>query len=750
MQGGTLKSSGATGYSGTVQLEESESSGAIILTPNTTELGTGKLVIATPSSNPFNTPVIESSSDAALTLSNPVEFQAGSSLTLTGDTTVSGQITLDGDASLDTNTASDSLALNGGMTGTGTLTLGGPGTITVNGDIGPTVVLAESDGEVDLAGNLTAAVSDSSFQVLLKGGTLQLLGTITGTGGIDVQGGTLKSSGATGYSGNITLEDGGTIKDAAIGDLLALGTGTLTLNGGTLQNTAIGMAILSNPVSVIGTSNISSRGQKFKFTDSVNLAGSGSIDIFGTVALTGSISGSGDIIMDGDELDVGGSNPSFTGNVTVHSGTIEVVQDDALGNGNLVADLESQGVLESVSSVDPVLDNPLTVQTGTLILEGQFTFPSGVTIDSNANLGLQGAGTQVVVSGPLAGGGDVETGGESFTPTGSTTGFTGAIDGKSSNPSGGSTNPTTVPNGPFGLVALGLSSTEINLYWHSNSSNESGFAVERSSDGGSFTVVATLPAGTTTYPDTDLDPSTTYQYRVRAFNSMGNSSYTGVAMATTLKSGATAIPAPVGTPTSVPNGPIALSTTPYGSTQINLTWHDNANNEAGYAVERSEGTSDVWTVIMLLPADSTFYFDTTLAPATQYIYRVRAFNALGDSSYAGPSSTSTLPGGSTARTPISTPPSVTTVPNGPFALSAQVISATQIDLAWHDNSDDADGYLLERQTGDGDFEPLANLAPDSVSFTDDTVTAGNTYTYRLFAFNDFGDSSIATSVGVSA
>jgi hypothetical protein len=83
-------------------------------------------------------------------------------------------------------------------------------------------------------------------------------------------------------------------------------------------------------------------------------------------------------------------------------------------------------------------------------------------------------------------------------------------------------------------------------------------------------------------------------------------------------------------------------------------------------------------------------------------------------------------------------------------LSAQVISATQIDLAWHDNSDDADGYLLERQTGDGDFEPLANLAPDSVSFTDDTVTAGNTYTYRLFAFNDFGDSSIATSVGVSA
>ena len=510
------------------------------------------------------------------------------------------------------------------------------------------------------------------------------------------------------------------------------------------------MAILSNPVSVIGTSNISSRGQKFKFTDSVNLAGSGSIDIFGTVALTGSISGSGDIIMDGDELDVGGSNPSFTGNVTVHSGTIEVVQDDALGNGNLVADLESQGVLESVSSVDPVLDNPLTVQTGTLILEGQFTFPSGVTIDSNANLGLQGAGTQVVVSGPLAGGGDVETGGESFTPTGSTTGFTGAIDGKSSNPSGGSTNPTTVPNGPFGLVALGLSSTEINLYWHSNSSNESGFAVERSSDGGSFTVVATLPAGTTTYPDTDLDPSTTYQYRVRAFNSMGNSSYTGVAMATTLTSGATAIPAPVGTPTSVPNGPFALSTTPYGSTQINLTWHDNANNEAGYAVERSEGTSDVWTVIMLLPADSTFYFDTTLAPATQYIYRVRAFNALGDSSYAGPSSTSTLPGGSTARTPISTPPSVTTVPNGPFALSAQVISATQIDLAWHDNSDDADGYLLERQTGDGDFEPLANLAPDSVSFTDDTVTAGNTYTYRLFAFNDFGDSSIATSVGVSA
>jgi hypothetical protein len=102
-----------------------------------------------------------------------------------------------------------------------------------------------------------------------------------------------------------------------------------------------------------------------------------------------------------------------------------------------------------------------------------------------------------------------------------------------------------------------------------------------------------------------------------------------------------------------------------------------------------------------------------------------------------------------AGTLISTPPSVTAVPNGPFALSAQVISARQIDLQWHNNSGDADGYLLERQTGDGDFEPLANLSPDSLSDTDDTVTAGNTYNYRIFALNDFGDSSIATSAEVS-
>ena len=581
------------------------------------------------------------------------------------------------------------------------------------------------------------------------------LSALNGTGNIDVQSGTLVTDetadapGLPDYNGAITLDAGGTLKyyDTQDGD--GFGTGTLDLKGGTLQNSSGGLAIVNNPIVVNGPVTTSSQGQRFKLAGALNIA-SGSIDVIGILVIDAGLKGSGAITLDGDELDVAGSNPTYTGNVTVNSGTIIVDNDNALGTGDLVADLAGEGLLESAAIGDPVLDNHLIVQAGTLDIQGQFTFPSGVTIDGDASLDLQGAGTQVDVSGPLAGTGDVVTNDESFQTTGATTGFTGDIDGQQQNPGGGTTTPTTVPNGPFALVTLSVSSTEIDLFWHSNSNNESGFTVERSTGGGAFVVIATLPAGTISYQNINLDPSTTYEYRVRAFNSLGNSSYTGVATATTLATGETPLPPPAIVPTTVPNGPFGLVVTPFSPTEIVLNWHDNADNEAGFAVERSLGNSGNWTVVNLLPANTTTFDDTTLQASTVYTYRVRAFNAIGSSSYAGPNSAETLPTGSTTHTHTPTPPTVTTVPNGPYAITGHSIPGTGISLQWHDNSDNEDGFILERQTGNGLFEPLTELPPGSISYIDNTAIAGDTYTYRVYAFNDLGDSSIATSSPITA
>jgi hypothetical protein len=78
-----------------------------------------------------------------------------------------------------------------------------------------------------------------------------------------------------------------------------------------------------------------------------------------------------------------------------------------------------------------------------------------------------------------------------------------------------------------------VSSSQIDLQWQDNSDNEDGFKIERSSDGTNFNQIATVGAGVTTYPNTGLAPSTTYWYRVRAFNAGGDSDYSNVASATT-------------------------------------------------------------------------------------------------------------------------------------------------------------------------------------------------------------------------
>ena len=94
---------------------------------------------------------------------------------------------------------------------------------------------------------------------------------------------------------------------------------------------------------------------------------------------------------------------------------------------------------------------------------------------------------------------------------------------------------TAVPSAPSGLAATAVSTSQINLSWTDNVTNETGFKIERKTGGGgTYAEIATVGAGVTTYSDTGLTEATTYFYRVRATNAVGDSAYSNEANATTL------------------------------------------------------------------------------------------------------------------------------------------------------------------------------------------------------------------------
>jgi hypothetical protein len=81
-----------------------------------------------------------------------------------------------------------------------------------------------------------------------------------------------------------------------------------------------------------------------------------------------------------------------------------------------------------------------------------------------------------------------------------------------------------------------------------------------------------------------------------------------------------------------PNAPASLAAAAASKTQINLKWADASNDETGFKVERSaDGVT--FAQIATLAANSTSYASTSLTGGKRYYYRVRAYNANGNSAY---------------------------------------------------------------------------------------------------------------------
>jgi hypothetical protein len=282
----------------------------------------------------------------------------------------------------------------------------------------------------------------------------------------------------------------------------------------------------------------------------------------------------------------------------------------------------------------------------------------------------------------------------------------------------------TAPAAPANLVATAASTSQINLTWTDSDSTENGFKIERctgtdcSGTGAAFAQIAIVAANVTSYANTGLAASTSYSYRVRAFNGIGNSDYSNTASVSTQ-----ALPTP-------PAAPTGLTATAISTSQINLSWTDNAANETGFYVERCTGAScSSFTQIASLGANVTSYSNTGLSASTSYSYRVRAYNTGGNSGYSNTASATTQ--------------AAPTVPAAPTNLIATAASKSQINLTWTDNATNETGFKIERCKGSTctNFAQIATVGANVTSYSSTGLSSNTTYRFRVRAYNATGNSS---------
>ncbi len=147
----------------------------------------------------------------------------------------------------------------------------------------------------------------------------------------------------------------------------------------------------------------------------------------------------------------------------------------------------------------------------------------------------------------------------------------------------------------------------------------------------------------------DENPTHTY-------NSAGN--YTAV-LTVTDNQGATgtdnvAITVNASGPTP-PAAPSSLSATAVSTSQINLSWADNSGDEDGFKIERKTGANGTYAEIISLGSNATSYSNTGLAAGTNYVYRVLAFNAGGNSAYSNEASATTQGGSGNVNLALNQP-----------------------------------------------------------------------------------------------
>lgn len=169
------------------------------------------------------------------------------------------------------------------------------------------------------------------------------------------------------------------------------------------------------------------------------------------------------------------------------------------------------------------------------------------------------------------------------------------------------------PASPSDLTATALSSTQVELAWTDNSSDETQFRVEAKIAGGAWKPAATAAANSTGTVVGGLVPATAYSFRVVARRGTSGSVPSGEASATTLP--------------DAPFAPSSVTGAPTSATGAVLTWSDESSDETGFLIELRTPSSGAWVPLATLPPNTTAWELEPLLTGVPHSFRIRALGS---------------------------------------------------------------------------------------------------------------------------
>lgn len=444
-----------------------------------------------------------------------------------------------------------------------------------------------------------------------------------------------------------------------------------------------------------------------------------------------------------NDLDFGNSSGSFTvsGNigaflvVTTGDGLTEGPQTFTISirtgsiSGPIVATSVSITINDTSQSVAPTVPGAPTIgvatSTGSTSATVAFTAPAsngGATITSYTAVsspeGITGTLSQ-------SGSGTITINGlTSSTPYTFTVYATNSVgNSPSSAPSNQITTAAvaTIPGVPTIGVATSTGSTTATVSYTAPSNNGgatiTSYTAQAYISGSPTGITGTLSqSGSGIITVSGLSPSTSYTFKVKATNSVGDSAYSGSTSSITTSSGLSVPPAPtIGTAISTGQTTATVSFTApylYGAYAItSYTAISTPGNITGTVVE-----SGGWGSINI----------TGLTAGTSYTFKVKATNATGDSAYSSDSNSITTT-------------AAATVPGAPTIGAAIPTGQTTATVAFTPPSSDGGAAITSYSaiSTPGSITATGSSSPITVT----GLTASTSYTFKVRATNSVGNGS---------